>query len=38
MFQQIVEKIIRNVVMALYQPFWGAILMAFMSMFLYLYR
>ena len=37
MFQQIVEKIIRNVVMALYQPFWGAILMAFMSMFLYLY-
>ena len=37
MFQQIVEKIIRNVLTALYQPFWGAILMAFMSMFLYLY-
>lgn len=34
---QIISNIIRNVLTALYQPFWAAILMAFSSMFIYLY-
>ena len=34
---QITSNIIRNVLTALYQPFWVAVLMAFSSMFLYLY-
>lgn len=35
--QQIISNIIRNVVTALYQPFWAAMVMAFSSMFVYLY-
>ena len=33
----IVNSIIKNVLTALYQPFWAAMLMAFSSMFVYLY-
>lgn len=36
-FQQITTSIIRNVLTALYQPFWGAVCMAFLFMFLFLY-
>lgn len=34
---QVIINIIQNVLTALYQPFWAAILMAFISMFVYLY-
>ena len=32
-----ISDIIRNVLIALYQPFWATVLMAFSSMFIYLY-
>ena len=31
------NKIAYNVLSALYQPFWAAVLLAFLTMFLYLY-
>ena len=34
---EILNSIIKNVLSALYQPFWAAILLAFLAMFLYLY-
>ena len=34
---QIISNIIRNVLTALYQPFWAALLLACISMFVYLY-
>ena len=34
---KIINNIIQNVLTALYQPFWAALLMAFSSMFIYLY-
>lgn len=34
---EIIKKIAHNVLSALYQPFWGAVLLAFLAMFLYLY-
>lgn len=34
---EILNSIIKNVLFALYQPFWAAILLAFLAMFLYLY-
>ena len=34
---QIISNIIRNVLTALYQPFWAAVLTAFSSMFVYLF-
>lgn len=34
---EIVNKIVYNVLSALYQPFWAAVLLAFFFMFLYLY-
>lgn len=35
---EIFNKIAYNVLSALYQPFWAAVLLAFLAMFLYLYR
>lgn len=37
LFQQITASIMRSVLTALYQPFWGAVSMAFLFMFLFLY-
>lgn len=37
LFQQITASILYDVLMALYQPFWGAVCMAFLFMFLFLY-
>lgn len=37
LFQQIIASIMRSVLTALYQPFWGAVSMAFLFMFLFLY-
>lgn len=34
---EIFNKIAYNVLSALYQPFWAAVLLAFLAMFLYLY-
>ena len=34
---EIFNKIAYNVLSALYQPFWAAVLLAFLTMFLYLY-
>ena len=34
---EILNSIIKNVLSTLYQPFWAAILLAFLAMFLYLY-
>ena len=34
---EIYNKIAYNVLSALYQPFWAAVLLAFLAMFLYLY-
>ena len=34
---EIFNKIVYNVLSALYQPFWAAVLLAFLTMFLYLY-
>lgn len=34
---EIMNNIVRNVLSALYQPFWAAVLLAFLFMFLYLY-
>lgn len=34
---KMISDIIRNILTALYQPFWAAVLMAFSSMFIYLY-
>ena len=34
---EIFNKIAYNVLSALYQPFWAAVLLAFLIMFLYLY-
>lgn len=34
---EIFNKIAYNVLSALYQPFWAAVLLAFFAMFLYLY-
>ena len=34
---EIFNKIAYNVLSALYQPFWVAVLLAFLAMFLYLY-
>ena len=34
---EIFNKIFYSVLLALYQPFWNAILLAFLVMFLYLY-
>ena len=34
---EIFSKIVYNVLSALYQPFWAAVLLAFLTMFLYLY-
>lgn len=36
-YMQIIGNIIHNVLEALYQPFWAAVLMVFISMFVYLY-
>ena len=36
-FQQTTIRIMRSVLTALYQPFWGAVSMAFLFMFLFLY-
>ena len=35
---EIFNKIVYNVLSALYQPFWAAVLLAFLTMFLYLYE
>ena len=35
--QQVLNSIIRNVLTALYQPFWAALLLAGVSMFAFLY-
>lgn len=37
LFQQIIASILRSVLTALYQPFWGAVCMAFLFTFLFLY-
>lgn len=37
LFQQITASIMRSILTALYQPFWGAVCMAFLFMFLFLY-
>lgn len=37
LFQQIATHIMRSILTALYQPFWGAVSMAFLFMFLFLY-
>ena len=37
LFQQIAARIMRSILTALYQPFWGAVSMAFLFMFLFLY-
>lgn len=37
LFQQIIASIMRSVLTALYQPFWGAVSMDFLFMFLFLY-
>ena len=34
---EIFNKIIYNILVALYRPFWAAVLLAFLTMFLYLY-
>ena len=34
---EIFNRIAYNVLLALYQPFWAAVLLAFLAMFLYLY-
>ena len=34
---EIFNRIAYNVLSALYQPFWAAVLLAFLAMFLYLY-
>ena len=34
---EIVNKIVYNILSALYRPFWAAVLLAFLFMFLYLY-
>lgn len=34
---EVFNKIAYNVLSALYQPFWAAVLLAFLTMFLYLY-
>ena len=35
--KEILNKIAYNVLSALYQPFWTALLIAFLSMFVFLY-
>ena len=37
LFQQTATRIMRSVLTDLYQPFWGAVCMAFLFMFFFLY-